>query len=63
LKVRDVIARLHAEGRHLIRHKGSHRQFRHPILGRLVTVAGREGDDLHPKTQASIFKQAGWKDN
>ncbi|MGH2915034.1 MAG: type II toxin-antitoxin system HicA family toxin [Solirubrobacteraceae bacterium] len=38
---------------------GSHHQFRHSSKPGGVTVAGKPADDLHPKTEASILKQAG----
>jgi predicted RNA binding protein YcfA (HicA-like mRNA interferase family) len=59
MKVRDVIRLLEDDGWTIVAIKGSHRQFKHPMkLGR-VTVAGKLSDDLHPKTQASILRQAG----
>jgi len=58
MKVRDVIKLVEADGWYLIKTVGSHRQYKHATkLGR-VTVAGHPGDDVHPKTLASIFKQA-----
>jgi predicted RNA binding protein YcfA (HicA-like mRNA interferase family) len=38
---------------------GSHRQFKHATKTGRVTVAGKRSDDLHPKTEASILRQAG----
>ncbi len=43
----------------LIRTRGSHRQYRHPTAGGLVTIAGKPGDDVPTGTLRSIFKQAG----
>lgn len=57
---REVIRRLRQDGWRLVRVRGSHHQFRHPVKPGLVTVP-------HPKrnfpkgTLNSIFKQAGWK--
>jgi predicted RNA binding protein YcfA (HicA-like mRNA interferase family) len=34
-------------------------QYQHPVKPGTVTVAGKPGDELHPKTAASILKQAG----
>jgi predicted RNA binding protein YcfA (HicA-like mRNA interferase family) len=42
-----------------VRQRGSHRQFKHTTKNGTVTVAGKPGDELHPKTAASILKQAG----
>lgn len=61
MKVRDVIRLLEADGWELIRQRGSHRQFRHPVKPGLVTIAGKPGDELAPGTLNSIRKQAGWK--
>jgi predicted RNA binding protein YcfA (HicA-like mRNA interferase family) len=63
VKVRDAVRRLEAEGWQLIRMHGSHRQFRHPDRPGLVTIAGKPSDTLHPKTWASIMRQAGLKDD
>jgi predicted RNA binding protein YcfA (HicA-like mRNA interferase family) len=39
--------------------RGSHRQFKHPARPGKVTIAGHPGVDLHPKTWATIKRQAG----
>ena len=39
--------------------RGSHRQFKHAIKPGTVTIHGHPGDDIHPKTLASILRQAG----
>ena len=58
MKVRDIIKRIEEDGWRFHSQKGSHRQYTHSAkLGR-VTVAGKPGDDVHPKTLASILKQA-----
>jgi predicted RNA binding protein YcfA (HicA-like mRNA interferase family) len=42
----------------ILSQRGSHQQFKHPAkLGR-VTVAGKPGADVHPKTLATILRQA-----
>jgi predicted RNA binding protein YcfA (HicA-like mRNA interferase family) len=41
--------------------KGSHRQYKHAFKSGLVTVSGHPGDNIHPKTERSILKQAGLK--
>jgi predicted RNA binding protein YcfA (HicA-like mRNA interferase family) len=58
VKVRDVLATLAEDGWYLERQRGSHRQFRHPTKRGTATIAGKPGDELHPKTLASILKQA-----
>jgi predicted RNA binding protein YcfA (HicA-like mRNA interferase family) len=60
-KIRDVLRRLREDGWYLDRTRGSHRQFRHPVKRGLVTLAGKDHDDLRPGTLNSILKQAGLK--
>ena len=61
MKVRDVIRVLTDKGFRLVRRKGSHRQFEGFVDGerRLVTVAGKEGDDVKAGTLAAIRQQSG----
>lgn len=61
MKVTDVLRSLRDDGWHLVRTKGSHRQFKHPEKKGLVTVAGKPSDELNKGTQASILRQAGLK--
>jgi len=61
MKVRDVIKRLEQDGWRLVRTKGSHRQYHHPIKPGTVTVAGQPSADIPPGTLNNIFKQAGLK--
>jgi predicted RNA binding protein YcfA (HicA-like mRNA interferase family) len=61
MKVREILRRLTDDGWYLARQRGSHRQFKHSVKRGTVTVAGKPGDELHPKTAASILKQAGLK--
>ena len=58
MKVRDILRRLRVDGWKQVRQKGSHRQFKHDVKSGTVTVAGKPGDELHPKTLASILRQA-----
>jgi len=62
MKVREILRKLVDDGWEKVRQRGSHRQFRHPSKAGTVTVAGKPGDELHPKTAASILKQAGLDD-
>ena len=59
MKVREVLALLRKDGWYEARQKGSHLQLKHPTKRGLVTVAGHNNDDLHPKTLRSILRQAG----
>ncbi|MCY4593377.1 MAG: type II toxin-antitoxin system HicA family toxin [Bryobacterales bacterium] len=60
MKVRDAIRILEEHGFRLKRTRGSHRQFEGVVSGqrRLVTVAGKEGDELARPTLASIARQS-----
>ena len=60
-KVKDLLAQIHADGWHLVRQKGSHRQYHHPSKPGTVTVAGKESVEVPPGTLNSILKQAGLK--
>ncbi|MEX2171658.1 MAG: type II toxin-antitoxin system HicA family toxin [Pirellulales bacterium] len=59
VKVREILKELKDDGWFLVRQRGSHRQFQHDEKPGTVTVAGKPGDDIHPKTAASIRRQAG----
>jgi predicted RNA binding protein YcfA (HicA-like mRNA interferase family) len=59
MKVAEVIRLLERDGWELSRTRGSHRQFKHPHRPGKVTVAGQPKSTLHPKTLASILRQAG----
>ncbi len=60
LNSKDIIKMIEADGWQLIRAKGSHHHFKHPVKKGLVTIP-------HPKrtlpkgTVANILKQAGLK--
>ncbi len=61
MKVREILAIIEDDGWHLVRTRGSHRQFKHDTKPGLVTVSGKPSDDLAPGTLNSILKQAGLK--
>ena len=58
MKVRAVLELLREDGWRIVRQRGSHRQLRHPVKPGTVTIAGNPGNELHPKTLASILRQA-----
>lgn len=63
MKIRDIIKLIESDGWYLVRTKGSHRQYKHPKKGGLVTVALHSmGADLAPGTLNSILKQASLKE-
>jgi predicted RNA binding protein YcfA (HicA-like mRNA interferase family) len=61
-KVRDILARLRAEGWIQVRQRGSHRILKHPEHPTVVTVAGHPNEEPARGTWQSIQKQAGWLD-
>ena len=60
MKAREVIRKLKADGWYEVRMKGSHRSFQHPNRPDTLTVPDHQGQDIHPDTLRSIYKQAGW---
>ena len=61
MKVKELIELLEADGWFLVRTKGSHRQFHHPLKKGTVTVAGKASVDIPPGTLNNALKQAGLK--
>ena len=61
MKVRDLTRVLTADGWYLVRTRGSHHQYKHPVKAGLVTIPGSGNDDLAPGTVNNILKQAGLK--
>jgi len=59
MKARDIIRLIENDGWYLIRQKGSHKQYKHPVKKGIVTIAAhKQSDDIAPGTLNSIFKQA-----
>ena len=59
MKVRDLMRLLESEGWRHVRSAGSHRIFKHPVNPKLVTVAGKSGDDVPTGTLKTILKDSG----
>jgi len=57
---RELIQLLQQDGWKLVRTKGDHHQFKHPIKKGVVTVQ-HPVKDLSAFVVSSIFRQAGWK--
>ena len=53
-KIRDLLKDLRQAGFVMDRQKGSHRQFKHPNLPGVITVAGAEGDDAKTYQERQI---------
>jgi predicted RNA binding protein YcfA (HicA-like mRNA interferase family) len=62
MKLRDVIKLLEREGWYLVRTRDSHRQYKHPYKGGVVTISGHLNDYIAKGTFNSILKQAGLKE-
>jgi len=58
-KVKEVINIIEADGWEYFKSVGDHHHFKHKIQKGKVTVPGKGSDELHPKTEKSILKQAG----
>jgi predicted RNA binding protein YcfA (HicA-like mRNA interferase family) len=58
IKIREMISILESKGWHLVRTRGSHRQYHHPDKPGTVTVAGKPSQDLSQDMIRSILKQA-----
>lgn len=58
MKVHDVIKILENDGWYLVRTRGSHRHFKHPVKAGIVTVAGKMSVDVPIGTLKSIWRQA-----
>ena len=58
MKVKAAIELIENDGWYLVRTRGSHRQYKHPIKSGLVTIAGKLSEDLASGTANSILKQA-----
>lgn len=58
MKVKEIIKLIEKDGWFLIRQRGSHRQYKHSVKSGLVTIPGKESDDLKKGTENSILKQS-----
>jgi predicted RNA binding protein YcfA (HicA-like mRNA interferase family) len=57
-KVREAIAILEAHGWRQTRQRGSHRQFHHPEIEAIVTVAGKRNDTIPVGQLTNIRRKA-----
>lgn len=58
MTVRNVIRMIEEDGWRFHSQKGSHPQYVHPTKTGRVTVAGKPNEEMHPKTLASVIRQA-----
>lgn len=57
--VRDIMKLVEADGWYQVSQVGSHRQYKHAVKPGRVTIAGKPSQDVYPKMERSIMKQAG----
>jgi predicted RNA binding protein YcfA (HicA-like mRNA interferase family) len=63
MKAKVLIKLIEEDGWFLVRQKGSHRQYKHPVKIGLITIAFHKlSDEVAKGTLNSILKQAGLKD-
>ena len=62
VKVRDAIRMIKEDGWEIVRTRGSHRQYKHPVKSGRVTITGHGRDDLNQETWNSILRQAGLRE-
>jgi predicted RNA binding protein YcfA (HicA-like mRNA interferase family) len=58
MKVRDIVRLLESNQWRKVRHRGSHRSFRHPSKPIVVTVPENWNDELPVGTLKSILRKA-----
>lgn len=58
MKVKELIKLIEADGWYLVRTKGSHKQFKHPVKLGTVTVPGNLSKDIAIGTSKSVLRQA-----
>ena len=61
MKVKELLKILEQDGWYLVRTRGSHGQYKHPVKPGTVTVAGKPGIDVPKGTLNAILKQSGLK--
>jgi predicted RNA binding protein YcfA (HicA-like mRNA interferase family) len=59
LTVREMIKIVETDGWVQVRHRGSHRQFKHRTKPGVVTISGSAGGDLPIALERKILRQAG----
>ena len=62
MKISELLSLIGQDGWLLVRQRGSHRQFHHPVKSGTVTVAGKPSIDVPRGTLNSVLKQAGLKE-
>lgn len=58
MRFKETIKLIIKDGWYIVRQSGSQKQYHHKQKKGTVTIAGKPGDDIHPKTLRSILIQA-----
>jgi len=58
MKVKEIIRLIEKRGWYLVSQRGSHRQYKHPVIPGRVTIPGNVNDELPKGTANSVLKQA-----
>lgn len=58
MKVRDIVKRVEEDGWYLVRIRGDHRHYKHPVKQGIVTISGHPGKDMPVGTWLNVLKQA-----
>ncbi len=55
-KIRELKAQIAREGFVYLpkRGKGSHERWRHPLIGKTLTISGKDGDDVPPYLEKQL---------
>ncbi len=59
MKIKKIIKLVEKDGWYLVRTKGSHRHYKHPVKKGIVTIAGHPDMEMAKKTLNCVLKQAG----
>jgi predicted RNA binding protein YcfA (HicA-like mRNA interferase family) len=59
MRISELIKILHEDSWRLVRWRGSHRQYQHPVKRGTFTVSGSTDANVTPATSRSVLKQAG----
>jgi len=63
LTARQIVSALTRDGFYLDRTSGSHRQFLHPVKGRVTVSFHHPSDTFPPKTLQNIIQDAEWTED
>lgn len=57
-KIRELKAQISREGFVYLpkRGKGSHERWKHPLLGKTMTIPGKDGDDVPPYLEKQLVQ-------